>query len=325
MKTVQYSTSFGTWLEKKRGASTLRDFASLTGVDIGTISRTERGDTEIQLESAIRICRGLGLSLSSLFQDWLGRTLPVSCQHQPESMGAAGVLTFQEIERWLQYLLQGHRRSREILIAVLNLIVLRSGLASAPLPQLANLFELHDVDKMLWDLPFFRFEVVPPIHDDQLIEGLDMRVYQPGGLLLPLEIGAFVHRLRERLELSPKKLCDQCHVPLHVLSGIESGTRQRLLLGSLLQLDEAIDMQGLLVALFWWEAEARFDLEAAWQKWPEATVYTPASLRKTASLLISVGRWLQYIYRDDTTWLCMLRSELGLASPCRSVIGGESC
>lgn len=311
---TSYSASFATWLEQKRGSCTLREFAEVTGVDSGTISRTERGSTEIRLETALYICRSLGLSLSDLFEDWLLRKLP-TCAHTPTvGQTAAGALTLQEVECWLASLLSEQQRSRQILIAALNLIALRSGLTSAPPPQLANLFTLRDIDRLLWDLPFVRFEVVPPLHDEHVIETLPGRVYQAGGLLLPLEIGAFARLRRERLGFPLKKFVDQAHLSLMPLLAIENGNIPRLLLGTLLKLDDALGLEGLLVALYWWEAEARLALESSWQAWREAERYTPASLRKTASLLISVGRWLQHIYQDDTAWLRMLRSELGLAA-----------
>src|SRR5205085_9693119 len=123
---MHYTVPFGTWLEQRRGAIPQRTFAEQVGVDAGTISRTERHQTEVLVTTAVRICLGLDLSLGEFFHDWQGKVPVGFVQLAPGQW--RGSLTGTDVRRWSQRVLEGHRRSRDLLIAALNLIVLHSGL-----------------------------------------------------------------------------------------------------------------------------------------------------------------------------------------------------
>jgi len=316
---MEHNGSFGTWLENKRGTVPLRTFAEQVGVDAGTLSRTERNCTEVLVSTAVRICWGLDLSLCEFLQDWQGSVWPNAGQLDREL--GQGVLTGKDVQRWLLRLLEGHRRNRELLIAALNLTVLRSGLLSTPLPQLSQLFSLADIEKLLWEFPWLRFEIEPPLQCESIVASLGA-IYQRGGLILPSEIGAYIQYVRRQSGISFKQCSDDTHVPQGTLSSIENGMVKHLKLYDLLKLDQYLQMDGRLVALYWWEVSNRLIFEQAWHnELPPITMYSSRVKHTLVSLLVSVGRWLQYIYQDDTIWLAMLRHELGLARP-RAVEGG---
>jgi transcriptional regulator with XRE-family HTH domain len=317
---MEQNTSFGAWLEEKRGDMPMRIFAEQVGVDIGTLSRTERDCTGVLVSTSVRICRGLDMSLSDFFQDWQGRNLQDTGQLDQRQW--QGVLTKQEVQQWILRLLEGHRRNRELLIAVLNLIVLRSGLLSSPLPQLSQLFSLADIEKMLWDLPWFRFEVAPPLSHEPIIANLKT-IYQHGGLVLPAELGAYAALQRNQRGLSLKQCSEAIHMPLGTLSSIENGMVKHLKLCDLVLLDDFLQQRGDLLALYWWEVSNRQALEQEWNELQLTAPYTPRVKHMLASLFISVGRWLQYIYQSDTIWLSTIRHELGLAKTV--IVAGSTC
>ncbi len=307
---MQHASTFGSWLEWKRGATPLRSFAEQVGVDVGTLSRTERHQTEVLLPTAVRICQGLDLSVGELFREWQGRVPAGFTQLPPKQW--RGCLTGRDIRRWLQRILEGHRRNRELLISALNLIALRSGLQTSPLPQLTQLFSLADIEKLLWGFPWLRLEVEPPLEEERVIAGLGA-FYQHGGLITLSEIGAHARYLRRRRGMSLPQCCDGAGITLGTLTSIESGLVKRLRLDDLLALDACLQADGRLVALFWWESANRLALEKEWaNELPALAQYAPHVRHVLVSLLIGVGRWLQHIYPDDATWLAMVRQELGL-------------
>lgn len=264
------------------------------------------------MASVVRMCQGLDLSLADLFREWLGRILPIPGPEAHLQHCQEGILTCQDVQHWLSRILEGHRRSREILIAALNLIVLRSGLLATPFPPLSQLFSLADIEKMLWDLPWFRFEVTPPLQCKPLVASLPS-IRLSGGLILPSEIGAYLELLRCQHDLSLKQLNNQSRVNLGTLTYLEcgkpeSGKYGRLILYDVLRLDDCLQQNGTLVELYWSEISSRMCLEQAWNDLPEMAVCSTRAKHRLVSLLVSVGRWFQYIYQDDTIWLSTIRN-----------------
>lgn len=305
----QHFPSFGAWLERTRGEVPLRVFAKQVGVDSGTISRTERECTGVTVATAVRICQGLSLSLSDLFEQWLGRALP---RHgQCVQRQCQGILTGRDVQRWLVCILEGHRRSRELLIAALNHVVLHSGLLVTPFPSQTRLFSLADIEKMLWGLPWFHFEVPPPLQHEPLVASLPT-IYHCEGLILPSEIGMYIGLVRSQRDLPLQQLSNQGRVSFGKL---ESGGNAHLRLYDLLGLDDCLEQRGELVELYWWEISSRLRLERTWSTLPSQAMYSTGAKHALVSLLVSVGRWLQYIYQADPDWLAAIRRGIGMAGP----------
>jgi len=306
------SEPFSKWLESKCKDVSMRLLAERTGVDCGTISRTVRGKTEISLTTAFRLCRGLGLSAPAFFVDWQKKTLP---GQQPECFGERS-LTRRDIQRWLECILEGQQRTREFLLAALNLIMLKEGRCVIPPSRCVQPFGMADMEKLLWDLPCFRFELLPPLQHDAIMASIG-DIYRQGGVLLPSEIGAYVRSQRTCKGLSFKQLATQSDLPVSLLESIEQeGLVRRIKLCEVLRLDAGLQREGELFAMCWWELAERSAFECAWVDSACADHTRSLPLRHAlVSLLVGVGRWLQYIYRDDVTWLAALRHELGLFAP----------
>src|SRR5260370_27495817 len=109
---MQQHPSFGDWLVEKRGSTPLRSFAEQVGVDVGTISRTERHRTEILLTTAVRICLGLDVSLGQFFYEWQGWVPAGFVQLAPEEWH--GSLTGSDVQRWLRRVLEGNPRNQSL-------------------------------------------------------------------------------------------------------------------------------------------------------------------------------------------------------------------
>lgn len=302
--------SFGDWLAAKRGGIPASVFAEDLGIDTRTFTRAESPHADVLVPTAVRISRGLGLTFEAFFQDWQG-ACPSAHAAQLAEDAYQGVLTREDVARWLLRVLEGHSRNREMLLAALNLIALRSGLLSKPLPPMVKLFGLADIEKMLWNLSWFRYEVTPPLHE-AVISDLPF-VYQQRGLVLREELGAYIRLLRLRQGgVSLKQFSEETQIPIATLTSIENGMIKHLKLCDLLALDDFLGCGGSLAAFYWWEVTNRLELEEAWSAEPVAAEYASRVKHDLTSLMISVGRWLQVIYQEETIWLDTLRYELGL-------------
>jgi transcriptional regulator with XRE-family HTH domain len=314
---METTPSIGAWLRSIRGKIHLRTFAAKVGVDMSTLSRVEREETQIRIHTLVRICNGLDLSPADFFADWLGEVPAGLCREAHHAPG--GVLTAEDARAWMVSILGGNRRHRELLISALNQIVdlqeERSPGASYP-----PCFALADIEKVLWPAPFLRFEMLPPLGREDVVASIGT-LARLGGLVLPVEIGAYIGWLRERHGLSVTELAARSHLSVSALLHIEAaGFTPRAIFRDLLELDTCLHQDGALVALVWWEVSARLLFEEEWKQRP-----LPASCQGKHALLtlmISIGRWLQVCYPTGL-WLSMIRYELGLLGARGPSTGGR--
>jgi transcriptional regulator with XRE-family HTH domain len=269
--------TFGTWLKDRRGKRSLRTFAQQVGVDIGVISRIERNCTDVLVSTAVRICRGLDLSVADFFRECLETPLSEAA-FQFDQEHWHGALTGQDVQRWLLRILEAH--NRELLVSVLNFI------------RSSEAFTRLSPDQTL---------VTPPLHGSSIDF---VSIYRRGGLIEPAEVGAYVSLVRGKLGFSPKQLSEATGISVGILSNIENGMIKRLKLCDLLSLDNCLQCGGELIVLCWWEVSSRQMLEQEWNQL-DAQV-----LHQLLSLLISASRWLQVIYQQDTIWHSTIRYQL---------------
>lgn len=301
--------TFGTWLKNRRGTLSQSAFASRIGVDVKTLRNAENHD--VLVTTAVRICRGLGLSFSEVMHFWQDTPLEVAAQYGEERW--QGALTAQDVQRWLLRLLEGHQRNQELLVAALNLIVLRSGVQATPVPQMTHLFHKEDIQKMLWDFSWFRYDVMPPLNMPVIADMLS--IYQHGGLLLPSEIGAYINFVRRQKDISLATVSATTGIDINKIGSIENGLIKHVKLSELLRLDDCLQRGGEILSLYWWEIANRHALEQEWATLDCMNALTPRLKHALVSMLISVGRWLQVIYQDDTEWHAAIRYALGLYTP----------
>jgi len=101
-------------LREARGFS-LRELARRSGLPPESISRSERGVTEITLTNLARLCSGLGLDLSTFFQ--VGCELPSADLPRGNIVRIVEMLShlredrLREVARALDLLLRGETRS----------------------------------------------------------------------------------------------------------------------------------------------------------------------------------------------------------------------
>jgi len=151
---------------------------------------------------------------------------------------------------------------------------------------------------MTVDLPWFRYEVAPPLKSIPLDTDL-LTIYQKGGLVLPTELGAYITCIRKQKDLSLQDVSTLTGMPIGVLSSMEKGMIRYVKLHELIRLDEVVQRGGELLMLYWWEITSRLELEQCWQANASMESFSPHVKHTLASLLISVGRWLQVIYQDE--------------------------
>lgn len=238
-KKLSMEKTFGQWLRSTRGTMSPYAFATKVGVDVRTVRNAEDRD-DILMTTATRIGHGLGLSFCEVMSFWQGASLEAAAQYGEEHW--LGALTRQDVQRWLLRLVEGHQRNQELLIAALNLITQRSGLHATPVPELNLLFGQVDIEKMLSDFPWLRYDVLPPLGTPIIADLLS--VYQHGGLLLPSEIGAYITMLRQQKGLPLAEVSEATGIHINKLGGIENGLVKHVKFSELQSLDGFLQRGG---------------------------------------------------------------------------------
>src|ERR1700686_4108005 len=100
---------FGKWIQsvRKERRLDMKTVAERSGVETSTISRVENSRTQVSLSVAVRLCEGLELSASDLFQVWRGRRIP-ELEWKRDALSEA-IPTINDVEVFLQ----GFHRNRE--------------------------------------------------------------------------------------------------------------------------------------------------------------------------------------------------------------------
>src|SRR5260370_22396122 len=185
---------FGHWISSLRRDRQLdiRTWAERTGVEVSTISRVENARTQVTLLTAIRLCEGLGKDVSDVFTMWRGK--PMYKDVEERVTGADAVPCMGDVEQFLNYFHSSKEEGKIWFSDLLNGVVSmsRSDEESAR-GNLSRVFVPEDIHKLLFDSPFYRFEIQYP----PTIAARDMfTIYQHSGMHTLIELRPSVINLR---------------------------------------------------------------------------------------------------------------------------------
>lgn len=239
----------GQWLQQERVKQgiDLRTLSELTGIDIGTISRVENSRTQATLATGVRLCEGLGVTPSSLLEA-LGRKSSVDLD-SADASGCEAIPTLSDVQAFLKYIGTDWHAGCLLLADMLNMIAsiqLRSGVTGNR--EMPHLFVPEDVDKFLIDLPLYRFELVYPPH----LRADDIwRVYRCGKWLSITDVGISIRRLRSEKHVPLIQMQHAVKISDSVLARLEEGVLERIKLNDVLMLDEYLEQDGKVLAMYW--------------------------------------------------------------------------
>lgn len=242
---------------KKRGM-TLQDLAFKINLGHSQLSRIESNRSELNFFTMVRLMYGLDLSLRDFFNGGFVYGLPVPefIQVQNEegsfpcfsfndfelldlsgalSMGTAASILIRLIERFVSSLAPELPASKVALIS----------------PNVYSLLS-NGGDYSLLDqyLPGVDFSY-PANLDPKVLK----KVYLSGGVLIGQDLGRFIKQLRISRQLSLRDLGKQTGMTHTVIESFEKNITQRNKLRDILQLDQALKLNGELVVYAWRASE----------------------------------------------------------------------
>lgn len=305
------------WLseQRKKFGISMNELALKTGLTQATLSRIESQKMQLTLFSAVRMMSGLGLSWLDLFQQgFIRENLPVpELYRQTYQLDSEfPCLLFHDIDR------------------LESSGVLRRGVASAIVSRLLERFirkyapHIPDDKVELLAVNCYSFLNSPGIEDRiarQYFPEVDFRypqdfppetlrkIYLSAGVFILPDLGRYAKYLREMRTLSLRKIASQVELTHVALRNIENIPSHKIKLDDLINLDNALELNGELVIFAWRTAELYLGLhQGKTEGTGRITPWNEPEIHFIEKLVIA-SRLFQRYFPDDREWLDWYRQE----------------
>jgi transcriptional regulator with XRE-family HTH domain len=284
---------FGEWIRllRKEQKLDLQSLAERSNVEASTISRLENARTQITLQTAIRLCEGLGMTVEDLLQVVYGNRSVPDDREKPYEKPLVPKL--RDVEQFLTDFHQDEELGKLWLSYLLNKIASMSSSESKGDEKVTFLlFVPEDIQKLLLNMPLYRFEIqYPPTITSKDI----LSIYRLGGVLSLTDIGEYIKKLRRERQVTLDQMEEKVKLSPSILSRLEAGFTEQIKLSDVLLLDQQLGQEGILLSMYW---------EA--YNWYERVIGNRAASAgqdlKLIMLFIIVCRWLQCINPFDISW-----------------------
>lgn len=290
---------FGEWARSVRKEQKLdiRTLAEQSGVDASTISRVENKRTQITLLSAIRLCDGLGVTVSDVLTQVYGKGKSDTVREKRTKRSTAP--TTPDVEHFLDYFHQHEEQAKSWLADLLNTISLTAEQAEKTVTAtLSRSFSPEDIHKLLVGSPMYQFELQYP----STITATDiLTFYEQGAMLALTDIAQYSKRLRREKQVKIAHLEQEAKISQNMLSRLESPSIEQIKLEDVVMLDTLLEQEGVLLKMYWtvysfYKERVRHSASMAEQE------------MKLSSIFLIACRWLQIINPQDTSWTTYVHS-----------------
>lgn len=285
--------NFGEWVRDLRKAQKLdiRTLARQIGVEASTISRVENTRTQVTLNTAIRICEGLGVTGIDLLNAVQGKHILYQEKNGPADKA---IPTIEDVETFLLSLQANPSSGYQILSDLLNKVISPSDVDTEVLPKnYPGNFNPEDLHRLLFLSPIYQLEVQYP--SDIRSENI-LSIYEQNGALTLIDIGMYLKKLRREKQVTLASLESTAKISTNVLSRLETGSLEQIRLADILNIDEQLEQEGILL-LMYWRAYRLNDLLSRFgtRKADQRSSLTPEQYEKLAYAFITLHRWLQQL------------------------------
>lgn len=291
--------NFGEWIRmlRKQHNYDIRTLAEQSGVEASTISRVENERTQVTLLIAIRLCEGLGVSVSDVLTEVYGVEPIKSAREGTPGSGAAP--TEDDVEQFLSYY-RGHaKEARNWLIDLLNKVNGMNGSAGRTLrPGSSRFFVPADIQKLLFDSTLYRFEIQYP---SVLTTDHILAIYEQGSMLTLTDIAEYTKKLRREKQVTLAKLEQGAKISQNMLSRLESPFIEQIKLADVVMFDELLEQGGTLLKMYW-------SVYSFYQRLVRRSADIADLEMKLASIFVVICRWLQFLSPQDDSWMEHVRA-----------------
>jgi transcriptional regulator with XRE-family HTH domain len=292
---------FGRWLKDSRSSKhwDLKKLAEISGVDIATISRLENGLSEVTVNKAVKLCRGLEISLQRMLSALMEIEIQLSVA---KNIDPQNVLNLNDVIAFIHYFEEDPLAAGGLLCDLMNAVnnYYSSKQGNKSSFVLANIVQfLNPPEPAIFKFPYptdFRF--------NRLRE-----IFKKGGVLTFQDAGHYIRNLREREKSTIADIGDSTYQSASLISRLESGNIERIKLSDIIALDSRFAPNYELLEIYWQSADHYLSMSQ------DKTIFLAHSeisidTYKLALLLITVSRWVDHYTDGNVIWLHDLRHKL---------------
>jgi len=308
------ASNLGSWLKELRldNGLDIRNLAQGSSFASAQISRIENEKTGITLGALVRLSYGLDISLKDILEV-LQLPLFVPRQKMNRKEVNLPIPRLQDVRAIWLWFRDDPQKVKERLVA--GYTDIQEAIAepnSSSTPQV--LAELVWESIQALDNNFFPLQYPRNLTSNHLLE-----VYLSGGAVTMKDVALLVQFSRRQKNLSLRDLAKQVNASYAAISRFENSQVERVFFSQIIELDQAMGLDGWLVAFAW--AAAEFESGLSINKMinknidekTSPTGWDPVE-KAFADTLITICRW-HHVYGKEQTWWLDMKRELRFYYP----------
>ncbi len=284
--------------------------AAISRLDPTTINRVESGSVDVTLNTAMRLCNALNVTVHDVAKAMLPR---VDMRRIMVSGGRpTGTISILDVEDFLKFFWSDFDKGLTFLAQMLFEVewIAMSYLRSKQ-PGLENMipFEKQEIKRMLFPSPIYLFKVRAP-HITRA-DDYFMLFHNLGGVLTFEELGHYLKLLRKENKKALARIKQETSLSASVLSRLENGTVENIKLKTVVELDNHYAAHGTILSMYWNSTELNELLENRDEarrftrsSFPEAEYVREITL---AHMFIALCRWHQIEHGGVGDWIAPIR------------------
>lgn len=304
------ASNLGSWLKELRldQGFDIRALAQESNFASAQISRIETEKAGVTLGALVHFAYGLDISLKDILE---ALQLPLFVPRKKKSRKevnlpipllqdarAIGLWFRDEPQKVKGRLIDGYAETQKII----------AGSGDDVNPQ--ALAELVWESTQALDDNFFPLQYPRDLTSDHLME-----IYLSGGVVTMKDVALLVQSSRRQKKLSLRELARQVNVSNAAISRFENSLVERVFFSQIIELDQAMKLDGGLVAFAWDAAEYEFGLSIARMinegRDEKALPVDWDPVEKAfADTLITICRW-HHVHGKKQDWWAAMRRDLG--------------
>lgn len=294
----------------------VRTLARQTGIHFSTISRVENAQAQIKVDTAVRICDGLGIPFGELMTLFNRPQVsaPPEIQDTPNILDGSpaaqhDTLGIRDVQIFSVLLREDIRRSVQVINDIQSHLTAHVTVADSQTNANGDpTFIFLDADKIpslpalldKWHVPY------PLVYQANHI----FDTYLKGGVITRRDVGSYMSKKRQQNGRSLTSLEADTKVSDSVVYRLECGLLEQVKLKDALALDEEIAEHGEIIGMYWQAAKLHIKMVTPKVK-DESSENTKQFLSdeefEGVSRFISLCRWLELVQDYHTDWGNVLR------------------
>ncbi len=298
----------GAWIRSERlhKRMDIKDLSSKVGLTSAQISRIETLNSDITVNSIVRIAYGLNLTLIDVMAELELLAFFPRLRGTGLTDANKDIATMQDIEAFLGFYRSEPREAKDQLIDAYRIIR-----ENKPNQQEEKLAEYHTAD-IIWQATQAHSQKYLPLpYPREVKEELIEEIYISGGVITIRDFAAYIMACRLSSGQSLTKLAKQIDISHHAVGRLERGELERISFTEIIALDKVLELDGRLIAICWVAGEFQAGITRIRAlEISDATltsVWNPEELA-FADTLITITRW-NSVLSVNPGWFEKLRKD----------------